>query len=74
MDKQEPVVYLRQRWQELNSPLMTFYFTYLTRLRVQALNANVSVLTCLANDEGYDKVFLSLSQASAVYYSGLIWQ
>lgn len=26
-------------------------------LRVQALPANVSVLTCLANDEGYDEVF-----------------
>lgn len=26
-------------------------------LRVQALTGNVSVLTCLANDEGYDEIF-----------------
>jgi D-sedoheptulose 7-phosphate isomerase len=26
-------------------------------LRVNALSANASVLTCLANDEGYDKIF-----------------
>jgi D-sedoheptulose 7-phosphate isomerase len=26
-------------------------------LRVQALPANVAVLTCLANDEGYDEIF-----------------
>ncbi|SRR5579859_24055 len=28
-------------------------------LRVQALTANVSLLTCLANDEGYDSIFSS---------------
>ena len=28
-----------------------------TGLRIQALSANVAVLTCLANDEGYDEIF-----------------
>ncbi len=31
--------------------------TYGTGLRVHALPANTSVVTCLANDEGYDSVF-----------------
>lgn len=32
-------------------------------MRVQALPANVSVLTCLANDEGYEEIFASQLRA-----------